>query len=324
MSTLLNISGLTKRFGECTALDNISLSVNRGDIYGVVGGNGAGKTTLVKLLLGLTEATSGSIGYALHEHPNDTDDAESGTVRHTMSPFELDACRRHIGSMFEPHFNTSMTAAQNLNHYAHNMGIGGRERRWDVDEALETVGLQDTAVPVKAYSAGMVQRLAIAQAFLGSPTCVVLDDPVNYLDTHAAEALFELIRQINAHQDTTFIITSRSLKLVAKVADRFGFLDRGRLFAESTAEELQHIDRGTVYLKVDSPEQAANLLENNLRIVAHVYEQLGQQVLALSGPEIDTAMVAHLLVNAGVDIYDLHRNSADLDSYFASLCLVQE
>jgi len=222
MEYVLTTDALSKRYRQFKALDGLSMHVPKGAIYGFVGRNGAGKTTLIRLICGLQEASSG--GYVLYGK--------------TDSEKEIHRARRRMGAVVEtPSLYQNMTAEDNLKEQYRTLGLPFFS---GIPELLELVGLQDTGKKkVKNFSLGMRQRLGIAVALAGNPDFLVLDEPVNGLDPQGIIEIRELILKLNREQQITVLISSHILDELSRLATHYGFIDRGHMVKEISAEELE-------------------------------------------------------------------------------------
>ena len=184
---VLATHGLTRAYGQSKALDNVSLTVRKGDIYGLVGRNGAGKTTLMRLVTGQSAPTSGSV------------ELFGQTGR------DLERARSRTGAMIEtPSFAPFLTARENLEYYRIQRGIPGKGA---VDEVLEQVDLHDTGKKkFKTFSLGMKQRLGLALALMNHPDFLILDEPINGLDPEGVAEFRALLRKLNQERQTTILI----------------------------------------------------------------------------------------------------------------------
>ncbi len=221
---MIRTTSLTKRFGRITAVDGIDLDVREGDIYGFLGANGSGKTTTVRMVLGLVLATSGSIELL--------DEPMPAAGRRVLP---------QVGALVEgPAAYSHLSGRANLALFD-SMGDAGprRSRAARVDEALEQVGLgQVDGRPVRAYSLGMRQRLALANALLGRPRLLVLDEPTNGLDPQGIQEIRQLLLHLHA-QGTTIFLSSHLLAEVEQFCTRVGVLDQGRLVLQEQLDALQ-------------------------------------------------------------------------------------
>ncbi|MDR2982850.1 MAG: ATP-binding cassette domain-containing protein [Puniceicoccales bacterium] len=219
MTYAIEAFNISKKIGDKAILSNISLLIPRGVVYGFLGANGAGKTSFMKILMGLWRT-------------------DSGTIR--LLDKELkggDAVYRSVGSIIEaPIFYQESTARRNLElHRDYLLGVEpGR-----INQVLAMVGLlEDSDKPVREYSLGMKQRLAISRALLGRPELLILDEPLNGLDPHGIRFFRELVKEINEKEGTTIIVSSHILDEVAKVANTIGIISGGRMVAEIPMQSI--------------------------------------------------------------------------------------
>ena len=235
---MIRTHGLTKRFGRITAVEEVDLDVREGDVYGFLGANGSGKTTTVRLLLGLVLATAG----------------ETEVLGEPM-PRAWKRVLPQVGALVEgpaayPHFSGRANLALS------DAGPGGTRatRTGRIDDALERVGLAGIDKrPVRAYSLGMRQRLALAAALLRRPRLLVLDEPTNGLDPHGIREIRELLLELNS-AGTTVFLSSHLLAEVEQTCTRVGVLDRARLVLQ---DDLAHLQRPTGRVVVRTPDVAA-------------------------------------------------------------------
>lgn len=219
MTYAIEAFNVSKKISGKAILSNISLLIPRGVVYGFLGANGAGKTSFMKALMGLWRTDTGTIRLLDQE-------LKGG-----------DAVYRRVGSIIEaPIFYQDDSARRNLS--LHRDYLGGIEPG-RIDEALTLVGLmEDSDKPVREYSLGMKQRLAIGRALLGKPELLILDEPLNGLDPHGIRFFRELIRDINEKEGTTIIVSSHILDEVAKVADTIGIISDGKMVAEIPMQSI--------------------------------------------------------------------------------------
>jgi ABC-2 type transport system ATP-binding protein len=217
---ILGTRDLSKNYGRIRALKGVSLAVERGEIYGLLGQNGAGKTTLIKILLGITRGWDGTATVL---------DQAAGTV----------AVRRRVGYLPEDHqFPDYHTAASLLNFYGELLGVSRAERRKRVPAALEKVGLLGRMhSKIRTYSKGMKQRVGIAQALFHDPDLIFLDEPTDGVDPIGRKAIRGLLERLKAEGKTIFI-NSHLLGEVELICDRVAILQRGQLIREGHVEEL--------------------------------------------------------------------------------------
>ena len=244
MEYVVTASALGKRYGSFQALNGLSMHVPKGAIYGIVGRNGAGKTTLIRLLCGLQRPSSGE--YTLYGVP------------HTSG--EITKVRRRMGAVVEtPSVYQNLTAEDNLKEQYRILGLPSFE---GIRELLELVGLSDTGKKkVKHFSLGMRQRLGIAVALAGDPDFLVLDEPANGLDPQGIVEVRELILKLNRERQITVLLSSHILDELFRLATHYGFIDKGRMVKEISAEELEAACRKSIRVKVTDTRILACVLE---------------------------------------------------------------
>ena len=213
MDTVIETRGLAKRYGGFAALDDVSISVRRGEIFGVVGDNGAGKSTLFKLLSGLAFPTAGEVRLF---------DAHGQAA--------LERQRARIGSMIEqPGFYPSLSVEKNLECCRIQKGVPGADK---VGALLETVELEHARKRrAKDLSMGMKQRLGLAMALMGEPEVLVLDEPTSGLDPSGIVEMRDLLQRLNRERGVTVVLSSHHLAELEQVATEYAFLRRGRLMS---------------------------------------------------------------------------------------------
>ena len=242
MRYIVETNALSKTYGKRTVVDHISLRVPEGCVYGFIGPNGAGKSTTMKLLLGLVKPTDGQIeilGNSMNERNRLT------LLRQTGSLIESPSCYGHL------------TAQENLEIVADLKGVPKK----DIDRVLEIVGLaNDRKRRVKQFSLGMKQRLGIAQALLGDPHLLILDEPTNGLDPAGIQEMRTLIRSMPERSGATVLLSSHLLGELEQIVDRVGVINKGRLLFQGELRELQRHSRGAVSLRVLHPEKALPVL----------------------------------------------------------------
>ena len=296
---ILQTRDLTRRYGHTLALDHAALSVEKGQIFGLVGRNGAGKTTLIRLISGQSHPTAGEV-----------------TLFGASTPAALARARSRTGAMVEiPSFYPYLTARQNLEYYRIQRGIPGKEC---VDEALEQVRLTDTGKKkFKTFSLGMKQRLGLALALMDRPDFLLLDEPINGLDPEGIVELRNLLLDLNRERETTILISSHILSELENLATHYGFIDNGRMLEQISAKALKEKCRACLELAVDSAPAAARALEQGMG--ARDYEVLPDNIIRLYCHLDEPARVTQLLVENGVALRSIEQKGANLEDYFLSL-----
>jgi ABC-2 type transport system ATP-binding protein len=299
---VLTTEKLTKRYNQKLAVDHVFLSVNKGDIYGLVGRNGAGKTTLFRMICGLAAPTYGTI----------TLFGQKGTK-------VSQRCLSRIGSAIEyPGFYPELDAKSNLEYFRILKGVVKKNA---VNEILELVGLSDAGKKkFRDFSLGMKQRLAIGLALLGDPDLLILDEPINGLDPLGIVEVRELLLELN-QKSITILISSHLLSELSLIATRYGFLKEGKLVREIDREELEQQSRKAFSIKTAETSRVLNVLEamgfkdvqvvslNEVRIYDH---------------NIDSQEVIETLLKHKVKISQFSEVGENLEEYFVSLSQGEE
>ncbi|NFP93060.1 ABC transporter ATP-binding protein [Clostridium sporogenes] len=220
----IEIHDLTKEIDRKAILSGITMNVKKGEIYGFLGANGAGKTTLMKTIYGILKPTSGSICILGNE-----------LTENNCSVFSK------MGSLIEiPVFYHNFSAYKNLELHC---GYMGAQYIQNIEKVLDMTGIRNQGdKPVKEFSLGMKQRLALARAILTNPELLILDEPINGLDPQGIIEIRELLLQINRENGTTILISSHILSEMAKIADRIGVIDKGIILKEISMTEI--VDKG--------------------------------------------------------------------------------
>ena len=218
---VIETRGICKVYGGFAAVSDLSIQIQKGEIYALVGQNGAGKTTLMKMLCGLTPKTSGEL-----------------ELFGVGTPNGLAASRRRIGAMIEtPAFQPYLSARENLEYLKIQRGSTDGN---SVDAALKFVGLDYTGTKhFSKFSMGMKQRLGLALAVMGKPELLILDEPINDLDPVGIKEFRDIMLQMNKENGTTILISSHILGELSQIATDYGFIDHGKLIRHITADELE-------------------------------------------------------------------------------------
>lgn len=292
---LIQIRDLTKYYGSFKALENVNMHVNQGDIYGLVGKNGAGKTTLFKTILGLSDVQSGEISLLGSHHQQ-----------------ELLKARRHIGFLIGQNFYGDMNATQNIDYYRQLKGIKDKA---ETQRVLEIVGLDKVTKTFKHYSMGMKQRLGIANAILGSPEILILDEPINGLDPQGIKEVRSLIKTLNETYGMTLIVSSHILSELDLVAHRFGILDGGKLIKEFDKEVFETKQEASIILKTHDINKAKNLIEKTMNETV----LLKNTHLELINPKVSVSNLIHHLTQNDIDIDGIYREVKSLENIYFEL-----
>lgn len=293
---VLKTYNITKKYGEQLAVDNVNMTIKKGDIYGFIGKNGAGKTTLIRLITGLIHKSGGEIELLGANEEN-----------------ELNKARTMVGSLIEtPSFYTNMTARENLEVSRLVRNIPGKKC---IDEVLELVGLKDVEKKkVKNFSLGMRQRLGIANALMGNPKLLILDEPINGLDPMGIVEIRELLKKINKEKDMTILISSHILSELSELATTYGIISNGKLIEEITAKQLSEKCRQYIDLRVDDTARAVILLERELGISD--YEVLEDSNIKVFSNLDNVGEINSLLSRSGIIVESISVKGENLEEYF--------
>ena len=296
---VLQTNNLTKKYGGFTALDNVSIQLEKKHIYGFIGENGAGKTTLMKIITGLSFPTAGTY-----------------SILGKASPRDREKMRRHIGSMIEdPALYPHYTIRQNLEL---QRTLVGNPDKAVCDEVLDLVGLADVKHKrVRTLSMGMKQRLSIAMALIGKPQILLLDEPVNGLDPKNIVALRNLLQRLAEEKEITIFISSHILSELYLLATDYIFIHKGKILDVLTHKELEAKCRKYIRVKTDSVPMALTILDKTLdnpeyKVVAentiHIYSHMDHVA------KISKAFVAHEIV-----VTELSVTEQTLEDYFMTI-----
>ncbi len=299
MPVIIHVKGLTKQFKEVKAVDNLSFSVNEGEVYGFIGQNGAGKSTTIRMLLTLVEPSAGEIrifGLELKKHRREI--------------------LRQVGAIIErPDLYKYLTALENLRLFATMSGIKISEKK--LMEQLDIVGLAERAKSkVKTYSQGMKQRLGIATALVHDPQLIILDEPTNGLDPQGIADVRNLILHLSKNLGKTLLISSHLLSEMELIADSMLIIDKGKKITEGSVNDLFNPSDSLVELKATDNIEAYQKLLNTKwgsSITAHSKEKILIRLHSNQVPEL-----AKDLVNLNVGIASLYTRHS-LEDYFLSL-----
>ena len=292
---LLKIEGLVKRYGSVLALAGIDLSLQAGTIYGFLGPNGAGKTTTIRIVAGLVRATAGTVTLRGRDLARDRLQAAVG-----------------LRTLVEvPAFYPNLTGRENLAVHAR---LAGGDRA-QVDRLLAAVALTEAGErAVGGYSLGMKQRLGIAQALVGRPELVVLDEPMNGLDPAGMREMRRLIREERDQRGVTFLISSHLLHDVELLCDEVGIVHRGEMVAEGRLGDL--LSTAITGFRVDTADNPRALATVAARLGANAARLDGDGVLHVDGDESRLAALHAALLEAGVPAVSVQPVRDSLERYF--------
>ncbi|WP_019421575.1 ABC transporter ATP-binding protein [Paenibacillus sp. OSY-SE] len=293
---IIQTQGLTKQYGARKAVNEVTLNIRRGDIYGFLGPNGAGKTTTIRMLLGLIRPSQGRIhifGKDLHKH--------------RMSIL------KKVGSLVEyPSYYGHLTGYENLEAIRRILDVPKSR----IDEVLSIVRLtQDAKRPVKGYSLGMKQRLGIACALLGQPELLILDEPTNGLDPSGILEIRELIKSMPQQHGITVLVSSHLLSEVEQMANRVGIIQHGEMVFQDTIDSLHNQAQHRIQIAVSNPDQAFRTLASS-----GCSAEFNEESLVLDYmPDNKVAAIVELLVRNNHSVYRVEEKRQSLEEMFLAL-----
>ena len=299
MEYILKTNLLTKQFRQQKAVDGVSLQIERGAIYGLIGRNGAGKTTFLRMVAGLARPTSGEI--ELMGIPS--------TEKSIRSAFE------RVGCLIEqPGIYNNLSAFENCKLKAMNSGVYSKKY---VEEKLALVGLSHVGNKAAGhFSLGMKQRLGIALALIGEPDLLILDEHINGLDPQGIIEMRDIIHQVNRDQHITVLISSHILEELSKIATHYGIIHEGRLIEQLSSEELMDKCAAKLVIVTDTPEKACTVLDT---LGGIEYKVADRKTIHLTNRLDDAAAINMALCSAGVAVQSIGKKNESLEDYFVGL-----
>ena len=294
---LLQTRALTKQYGRHRAVDQVSMHIKKGAIYGFIGRNGAGKTTTLRMISGLASPTAGEI--------------ELFGCRGR----ELSRIRSRVGCLIEgPGLYGSMSARDNLKMKSMLLGV---YKRGDEEELLDIVGLGGVGKkPVKRYSLGMKQRLGIALALVGEPDLLVLDEPINGLDPQGIAEVRDTVLKLNRERNMTILISSHILEELSKIATDYGIIHNGTLLQELTNEELMEKCSERLEVTLDDPERAVPVMD---RLGIKRYQVADREHIYIFERLEESAALNMAFAKAGIPVRGIAVTNEELETYFLKL-----
>ncbi len=297
MEYVLETSALSKKYGKFDALKNLTMHIPKGAIYGFVGKNGAGKTTLIRLICGLQTPTGGD--YSIYGIKN-TDKS-------------ICRSRKKMGAVVEtPSIYLDMTAEDNLKQQCLIMGIPSYDK---IDETLALVGLANTGKKkARNFSLGMKQRLGIAVALIGNPDFLVLDEPINGLDPQGIVEVRELVLKLNREHGITFLISSHILDELSKIATHYGFIDKGQMIKEMSAEALYAACRKCLRVTVSDTKILARVLDG----MQMEYDILSEREASIYA-QMKISALSAALDQEGCELISISERDEGLEAFYINL-----
>lgn len=279
---ILRIDRVCKKYGAKYVLNNISININKGEIYGIVGENGAGKTTLMRIILKLVYQTSGTI-------------SSSKTM--------------NIGGLVEaPALYNSLSAYENLKYYAQVLSINDKERK--IKDILDCVGLSNVEEnkKVKDFSLGMKQRLAIALVLLDRPNVLILDEPTNGLDPTGVRDIRKLIIKLKADYDMTILISSHILRELDSIVDCYLIMHKGRLITKLSSDELI---QNKIVIQVSNIKLAYSILSDRVNNVEIINKNI-----EVKDEKITVNNIINVLRDNNIEIEGIYKRRISFEDYY--------
>ncbi len=298
--TVLSVQNITKTYGERTAVDNVSFEIKEGEIYGLIGQNGAGKTTIIKIITGLSKATSGKVlvcGYDVSKN--------------------FEKAIKNVGGIIEnPELYTYMSGLDNLKYYA---SLYSNIDDNQIEKIVALVGMETRIRDkVKTYSLGMKQRVGIAQALLHNPKLLILDEPTNGLDPNGIKEMRMFLKKLAHNNKISILISSHILSEMELMCDRIGIIDNGKILENKTMEELQQGQNSKIQIsfKVDYPNYAGKIIYDNFKDTTIFV--VGNRVV-IEGTNEDIPVINSLLTNNKISIYGISTVIKSLEEIFLDI-----
>jgi ABC-2 type transport system ATP-binding protein len=293
---ILKTCNLSKTYSSTNALSNVSITLEKGKIYGLIGQNGAGKTTLMRIISGLGRQTGGT--YELFGKTSESEIREQ---------------RKRIGCMIEyPSLIGNMTAKENIGMHRVMKGMPDKQLE---DELLKLVGLKDAGrKKAKNFSLGMKQRLGIADALIGSPELLILDEPINGLDPIGVLEVRNLLKDLCWKRNITILISSHNLPELYKTASDYIILHKGAVKESLTLEELEEKCRQHIVIGCKKPEELVRLLETKLH--TSNYKVMPDRTVQLYDYLDQKDRIAQMLYENGIIVSDLALTGESLENYY--------
>ncbi|WP_346834873.1 ABC transporter ATP-binding protein [Paenibacillus polymyxa] len=299
MQYVIETKGLRKQFGMSIAVDDISLHVERGSIYGFLGENGAGKTTTIRMLMRLIEPTSGEV-FLFGER------LEKG----------YPSIFSKIGTIIEtPGLYENLSARDNLRICCTYMGVKDDGR---IERTLTTVGLEHTGKKkFKDFSLGMKQRLGIARALVHDPELLILDEPTNGLDPSGIKEIRQLLKKLCEEDGKTILISSHILSEIQQLATHIGIIHNGKLLAEDRLSQLEEGFEQYTDLKVEDAKAVQAFLQGHIKQLQS--NVISPQQLRIHSQIENTAALNKQLIDHQFSVYEIHTTKQTLEEYFLAL-----
>jgi ABC-2 type transport system ATP-binding protein len=297
----IETNGLTKRFDKMTAVDNVNLDVDQGEIFGLLGPNGAGKSTFISMLCTILKPTSGTArveGYDIVSQASDV--------------------RRSIGIVFQdPSIDDKLTGMENMELHADLYDVPRDVMYSRIDEVLKLVELEDRASSfVNTYSGGMRRRLEIARSLIHYPRVLFLDEPTVGLDPQSRDHIWNYIRDLKKRENITIILTTHYMEEADKLCDRIAIIDRSKIIALDTPDNLKGKIEGETIIIESSDNKLLSKKVKEGKLADNVMETEKELILTVGNAHTALARIVELAVSVGIYIDNITIREPELDDAF--------
>lgn len=301
MPYILQTNQLTKAIGGKELVTNVSMHIQKGEIYGFLGPNGAGKTTVMKMITNLWKPTSGNIEL----------------FNETLTPTSYEVLKR-MGSIIEfPTFYEHLSAKENLALHCEYMGY---YHHGSIDNALEMLNLTGTGKkPVHDFSLGMRQRLGIARAILCKPELLILDEPTNGLDPAGMKQIRDLLKMLCTEYGITIMISSHILSEIESIADTIGVINHGRLMKEISMEEISEMSLAYIELSVLDTKRTAYVLDNKMHLTN--FKIIDESKIRIYDQHTSAQELSKILALNNVELIAIGKKAESLEDYFLKMTM---
>lgn len=290
---IIEIKDLTKKYGNNYALNNVSLNIERGDAFGLIGKNGAGKTTLIDTLVGLREKDSGEI-----------------KIFNQNSKKGLETARKKIGYSTEAAFYNDLSAYENLKYFATLKGASDQSIR----QALKVVELENNRKPFKSFSLGMKKKLSLAVSLINDPEILILDEPTSGIDPQSIANIRNMLLE-KSSKKTTMLISSHILSELYKVCNKFAFINDGKILDVIDKKTLKEKTSDILIIKTNDNPRAVVALDK-LKYSNYKVNNDGEIVVYNA---VSVEDISNELAKENITILELKRNERSLESYYLNL-----
>jgi len=301
MNPIIEVKGLTKRFGSLEAVHGVSFEVEQGEVFGLLGPNGAGKTTTLSMLSTILEITSGTAvvnGFDVAKQPSQV--------------------RRSIGIVFqEPSIDDRLTGRENLEMHANLYAVPGSEKAKRIDELLKLVELEDRADSLmRTYSGGMRRRLEIARGLIHHPKVLFLDEPTLGLDPQTREHIWDYIVELSKRENITMMLTTHYMEEADKLCDRIAIIDYGKIIALDEPKQLKgDLEGDIITVKTEMVEELSRKLKER-DLVKNMKKQKGELKLIVKDGEKIVPRVMEIAASSGIHVESMSIHEPTLEDVF--------